>query len=336
MKAPGFWYPDNPRAPLPPLVRALAPLSRLYARIDNWKRGRITPARARIPVICVGNLTVGGAGKTPVVLMLTRMLSEKGFRPVILTRGYGGVAIGPEQVDLNRHKAEDVGDEALLLAQVAPTVVSANRVEGARAAAELGADLIVMDDGYQNPSLVKDASLLVVDGEVAFGNGRIFPQGPLRETPEQGCARADAVIIMGGSKKFRLEGPCREKPTFRARLVPDAGSVRALKGRSYFAFAGIGRPRKFFDTARAAGLDVKQTRSYPDHHPLDDETLDVLEKLAAPEDLALLTTAKDAVRLPPESRSGINVLHVHAEISEAGKLLDLIREKTGLSERAVA
>jgi tetraacyldisaccharide 4'-kinase len=336
MKAPDFWYPNDPDARLPLLARALAPLSRLYARIDTWKRSRIEPARAPVPVICVGNLTVGGAGKTPVVLMLTNMLRRDGFNPVILTRGYGGVAIGPEQVDLHRHTAEDVGDEALLLAQAAPAIVSANRIEGARMAADLGADIIVMDDGYQNPSLAKDVSLLVVDGEVAFGNGRIFPQGPLRETPEQGCARADAVIIMGGSKKFRLNGLCGHKPAFRARLVPDAASVRTLKGRAYFAFAGIGRPAKFFDTARAAGLEVKKTRAYPDHYPLDDETLDVLEKLAAPDDLALLTTAKDAVRLPPESRTGVNVLHVHAEVAEGDKLLDLVRGKAGLSKRAVA
>lgn len=336
MKAPDFWYPNNPRAPLPLLARVLMPLSGLYARVDNWKRQRAKSVRAPVPVICVGNLTVGGAGKTPIVLTLIDVLREQGLRPVVLTRGYGGVAIGPEQVDLRRHTAEDVGDEALLLAQAAPTIVSANRVAGARAAAELGADLIVMDDGFQNPSLIKDVSLLVVDGDVAFGNGRIFPLGPLRESPEQGCARADAIIVMGGPKKFRLEGVCRTKPTFRARLVPDANSVRALKGRSYFAFAGIGRPGKFFNTARAAGLDVRKTRSYPDHHPLDDETLDVLEKLAAPDDLALLTTAKDAVRLSPESRGGVHVLHVHAEVAAADKLMALIREKTGLSERAVA
>jgi len=336
MKAPDFWYPNDPDAPLPRLARALAPLSRLYARIDNWKRSRVRPVRAPLPVICVGNVTVGGAGKTPIVLALIRMLIEEGRKPVALTRGYGGVAIGPEQVDLDRHEAEDVGDEALLLAQAAPTIVSANRIEGARAAADLGADVIVMDDGYQNPSLIKDFSLLIVDGDVVFGNGRIFPQGPLRETPEGGCARADAIIVVGGPKKFRLKGACGTKPAFRARLVPDANSVRTLMGRSYFAFSGIARPRKFFDTARAAGLDVRKTRSYPDHHPLDDETLDVLEKMAAPEDLALLTTAKDAIRLSPESRGGLYVLHVHAEVAGADKLMEQIREKTGLAECAVA
>lgn len=336
MKAPAFWYPNDPHAPLPLAARMLAPLSRLYARVDTWKRQRAKSVRASLPVICVGNLTVGGAGKTPIVLMLIDMVKKDGFNPAVLTRGYGGVAIGPEQVDLNRHTAEDVGDEALLLAQAAPTIVSANRVEGAQAAAELGADLIIMDDGYQNPSLVKDVSLLVVDGDAAFGNGRVFPQGPLRERPEEGCARADAIIVMGGSKKFRLNGACRSRPTFRARLVPNGASLKALKGRSYLAFAGIGRPRKFFETARAAGLDVRKTRTYPDHHPLDEDTLSDLEKLAAPDELALLTTAKDAVRLSPEIRDGVHVLHVHAECADADKLLALIREKTGLSERAVA
>lgn len=336
MKTPDFWYPRDPSAPLPWAVRLLGPLSRLYQRADRWKRARVTPQRGPVPVICVGNLTTGGTGKTPVALFLTEALKAEGRKPVLLTRGYGGVAIGPELVDPARHTAEDVGDEALLLARVAPTVVAENRVEGAKHAADIGADLIIMDDGFQNPSLQKDFSVLVVDGQMGFGNGRIFPQGPLRETPEDGVRRADAIVVMGGNgamaKTLRRYG----KPVFRGELAADGESLARLNGQSYLAFAGIGHPQKFFDTARTAGLQVKSTKPYPDHFPYDDVSLNRLFKTAEVNGLALLTTAKDAVRLPPPYRDGVAVLDVRAKIQQPAKLLDLLREKAGLTVPSAA
>lgn len=336
MKMPDFWYPRDPAKPLPWTARLLGPLSRLYQKADRWKRARITPQRAEVPVICVGNLTTGGTGKTPVVMFLAEALKAEGLKPVLLTRGYGGVAVGPEQVDPARHTAEDVGDEALLLARVAPTVVAANRVEGAKLATDMGADLIIMDDGFQNPSLRKDFSLLVVDGQMGFGNGRIFPQGPLRETPEEGMGRADAVVVMGGTAAIAKAMKRYRKPLFRAELTADREALARLNGQSYLAFAGIGHPQKFFETARSAGLRVKSTRPYPDHFLYDDVSLNRLFKSAEADGLALLTTAKDAVRLPPPYREGVAVLDVHAKIQRPEKLLDLVREKTGLTVPSAA
>jgi tetraacyldisaccharide 4'-kinase len=303
MRAPDFWDGDDllSRA----LVAALTPLGALYGATVRWKSNG-APWRASVPVICVGNLTAGGTGKTPVAIALAGMARAKGKNPFFLTRGYGGRAAGPLVVA--GHSAAEVGDEPLLLAAAAPTVVSRDRPAGARLALERGADVVVMDDGHQNFTLAKDLSLVVVDGERGFGNGRILPAGPLREKVVQGLARADAVIVMGGGN-IALAG--FTGPVLRARLEPEGED---WKGRRVVAFAGIGRPEKFFATLRGLGADIVHTMSFGDHHPYTQEDLDRLHSLAGREGARLVTTAKDLVRLAPAARQGIATLPVHAVI----------------------
>jgi tetraacyldisaccharide 4'-kinase len=239
MRQPEFWWRHTPAARV--LAAALAPLGLLYGATVAWKVGRSDPYRSRVPVICVGNLTVGGAGKTPVAIATAELLQERGLSPVFLLRGYGGRTSAALVVEAESHDASTVGDEALLLARVAPTVVSPDRAWGARIAEALEARVIIMDDGHQNFSVAKDLSLLIVDAETGFGNGRIVPAGPLREPVQQGLRRADAVVLMGEGNP---DLPGFTGPVLRARF---AGEER-LHGRRVVAFAGIGRPKKFFAT----------------------------------------------------------------------------------------
>ncbi len=257
---PDFWA-------RPGLAQAvLEPLAWANAAAGAARRALARPWRAGVPVLCVGNVVAGGAGKTPVALSLARRLSANGARPFLLSRGYGGTAAGPLIVDPARHGAAEVGDEALLLAQAAPTIVARDRVLGARAAIAAGAAFIVMDDGFQNPSLEKDLSLLVVDGAYGFGNGSLIPAGPLRESVAGALARADAVVLVGDDEAGvapRLDG----KRVLAADLGPVAGTLPA---GPLVAFAGIGRPEKFFRTLAAAGGRIVAQHAFPDHHPYDE------------------------------------------------------------------
>ncbi|MGE5766800.1 MAG: tetraacyldisaccharide 4'-kinase, partial [Bacteroidota bacterium] len=215
MRTPEFWHSENTAA------RLLAPLGLAWQAAGAARRAFVRPWRAPVPVICVGNLVAGGAGKTPVVLSLLTLLRARGLRPAALTRGYGGSAAGPLLVDPARHDAATVGDEALLLAATGPTWLARDRVDGAREAVEEGAEVLVMDDGFQNPGLKKDLSLLVVDAGYGFGNGRVMPAGPLRETPAAGFARADAVVIVGGGDVAGIVARLPHGlPVLRARLEP--------------------------------------------------------------------------------------------------------------------
>ncbi|HKO07328.1 MAG TPA: tetraacyldisaccharide 4'-kinase, partial [Alphaproteobacteria bacterium] len=247
MRAPEFWHHRESS-----VAAWLSPLGELYDAAGRLRSLLAHPVRLERPVICVGNLTAGGAGKTPVALALAAWLQARGLKPHFLTRGYGGSSPGPLSVDPAKHGFRQVGDEALLLAAQAPTWVARDRPAAARCALANGAELIIMDDGLQNPSLAKDLSLLVVDGGYGFGNGRVMPAGPLRETLERALARVQAVVLIG-SDEYRLSGLLEARvPLLKAQLVAWE-SERVLAGKRILAFAGIGRPAKFFATLEALG-----------------------------------------------------------------------------------
>jgi len=296
MRPPEFWTRGGPAAAL------LAPLGALHARLGALRRRLARPWRAPVPVICVGNLTAGGTGKTPTVIALADRLSAGGLAVACLSRGYRGRLSGPVRVDPVIHDAAAVGDEPLLLAEAAPTWVARDRRRGAEAAILDGADVILMDDGFQNPSLAKSASLLVVDGGAGFGNGRVIPAGPLREPVAEGLARADAVVLVGEDRFGLAPGLSRMRPVLAARLAPEDSAYR-LAGQRVLAFAGIGRPAKFFETLREIGAKLVAAHAFPDHHAYDPDTLMQLAEDAAAESAVLVTTAKDHVRLPPEARA---------------------------------
>ncbi|MGB9367829.1 MAG: tetraacyldisaccharide 4'-kinase [Xanthobacteraceae bacterium] len=300
MKAPRFWW-DKPGA----MAALLAPFASLYGTIAA-RRLRQEGTRARIPVICVGNPTVGGAGKTPAAMAIARMLVEAGERPYFLTRGYGGRLAGPVVVEAG-HTAVQVGDEPLLLARVAPTVVAANRVAGAELAREKGASIIVMDDGFQNPSLVKDFSILVIDGVRGIGNARVLPAGPLRAPLEPQLDRADAILVVGngtGAASVITAARAHNLPLFHATLEPDGAAIAALAGQKVIAFAGIGDPEKFFATVGAAGIDASIKRGFSDHRRFSVKEARRLLDEAKRNKLVLLTTEKDAARIQGDAALG--------------------------------
>jgi tetraacyldisaccharide 4'-kinase len=297
MREPAFWW----RAP-GFLAAALAPLGALYGAIAARRMAR-PGQRARVPVICIGNLTLGGSGKTPAAIMVARMLQAEGERPAFLTRGYGGRLAGPVAVSAT-HTAADVGDEPLLLARVAPTIVARDRVAGADAV-PAETTVIVMDDGFQNPSLEKNIAVLVVDGKRGIGNGKVFPVGPLRAPLEAQLARCLALLVVGepgGSTHALMEASFRDLlPSLMGRLVPEADAIAQLAGRQVLAFAGIGDPEKFYTTLRTAGIAVAQTRSFADHHVFTATEAAELITDADTRGLTLVTTEKDHARMTGDS-----------------------------------
>ncbi|TMK20987.1 MAG: tetraacyldisaccharide 4'-kinase [Alphaproteobacteria bacterium] len=290
MREPSFWWGEASLA-----SALLAPLAAIYGAVAQARlggRGR----RAGAPVVCIGNLTVGGAGKTPTALAVARMLAAAGERPVFLSRGYGGTLAGPVRVDPARHGAYDVGDEPLLLARMAPTIVARDRVKGAAIAA--GASVIVMDDGFHNPSLTKDFSVLVVDARRGIGNGRVIPAGPLRAPLDAQLSRAHALVVVGASSRaVAVAATARDIPVLQARLRPDAAFIAGLGGARVLAFAGIGDPEKFFLTLADAGVALAARRSFPDHHRYTRAQAKALCEEAARAGLVLVTTEKDLARL---------------------------------------
>ncbi|MFT6580529.1 MAG: tetraacyldisaccharide 4'-kinase [Alphaproteobacteria bacterium] len=304
----------------------LAPFAAIYGVSGALKWKTTTPWRAPVPVICIGNLVAGGAGKTPVAMAIADLLQEQGEAVRFLSRGYGGNLPGPIQVDLARHTARNVGDEPLLLAKVAPTWVSKDRIFGAEAAIEDGADIIIMDDGFQNPALAKTLSFLVVDGGYGFGNSRVIPAGPLREPLSFGLKRADAIILLGDdttgvAEIIRKSAP--ETPLVRARLST-FNSAQRFVGEKILAFAGIGRPEKFFQTAKDIGCAVIAERAFPDHYAFTPDDMALLAEEAIAMDATLLTTAKDFQRIPEEARSLVEVLDVFVEWREPGAIAALL------------
>jgi tetraacyldisaccharide 4'-kinase len=316
MKAPGFWRDRGVLSTL------LTPYSCIYTAAAKLWRARATAYRPPVPVICVGNLTAGGAGKTPVVLSLGARLHARGETVHFLSRGYGGRESGPLRVDPDRHGAGDVGDEPLLLARAAPSWIARDRAAGARAAVQAGASVIVLDDGHQNPTIAKDLSLLVVDGGYGFGNGRVFPAGPLREPLPAGFARADAAVLMEPDECGIAPTLPDALPLLRARLAPTEAQM--LAGRPVVAFAGIGRPEKFFATLADMGCRIAATRGFADHHRFTAREIGELRALARDADATLVTTEKDFVRLSGALRDGICPVPVEVEWREAGTLEKLL------------
>jgi tetraacyldisaccharide 4'-kinase len=295
MRAPAFWWRRDLSLP----ATLLRPAAALYGAVAA-SRMRRSGERVDIPVVCIGNFTLGGAGKTPAALAVARLLAEAGEPPFFLTRGYGGQLAGPVRVDPAVHGAKEVGDEPLLLARAAPTIVGRERPAGARLAIAEGASVVIMDDGLQNPSLTKDLAVAVVDGATGLGNGLCFPAGPLRAAMAAQWPHVGAVIVVGyGTAGARVtdEAERRGKTVISARLVPDPAVAARLHGRPVLAFAGIGRPEKFFETLRACGAKIVATRAFADHHPYAAEDIRRLAAEAAAKALALVTTEKDLVRI---------------------------------------
>jgi len=294
MREPGFWH-----GPASLNSHLLKPLGALYGAVAARRLQR-RGLNAGVPVLCVGNYHVGGAGKTPTVLALAKLLGELGETPVVLSRGYGGQLRGPVRVDPGRHAASDVGDEPLMLAGHLPVVVSRKRADGVPLARSRGATVILMDDGFQSPAIVKDASLIVIDSERGLGNGQVFPAGPLRAPLRPQLARTDALIIVGdgaAAAAVAAEIAGQGKPVLRAHLKPDEAQAASLRGKRVLAFAGIGDPTRFFNTLRASGIDVASQRAFADHHPYSQGEIESLITEAKRDGLTLVTTEKDLARL---------------------------------------
>jgi tetraacyldisaccharide 4'-kinase len=292
--APPFWWRRRPGI----AALALWPAGRLYGSVAAWRMVRKPRLRPSVPVICVGNLVVGGAGKTPVAIALARIARGRGMRPGFLTRGYGGNETGPVLVPAGAGRPDRFGDEAPLLAAAAPTVLSHDRAAGARRLIEERVDLIIMDDGFQNPGLAKDFSFVVVDAGAGIGNGQVMPAGPLRAPLGPQLRQAGALVVVGeGEEAERVVRAAARaaRPTLRAVMKPPR--VKEWRNGPVLAFAGIGRPEKFFDTLRGIGARVDRTRPFPDHHPSTEADASELLSLAEGEGLRLVTTEKDMARL---------------------------------------
>lgn len=323
MRAPKFWdRPSSWQALL------LAPIGHLYAMGTSRRLAKGGSLRLGIPVVCIGNINAGGTGKTPTVIAVVERLRDLFHTPHIVSRGYGGTLDGPVRVDPAIHTADQVGDEPLLLAAFAEVWISKNRARGGQAAQDAGASVIVLDDGHQNPALHKDLSIVVVDAKHGFGNGRCLPAGPLREPVEKGLARADLLLSIGpkvAQNTFQNAQPDISVPHLRAILEPLKTGMDWANSRA-FAFAGIGHPEKFFATLRALGVDVVHTEPLDDHQKLSNNLLARFETDARAKNAQMVTTEKDAVRLPAAFRSKVITLPVRLEFEDEALLQSALKQ----------
>lgn len=299
---------------------ALAPTALLYEAGQNLRRAATRPVRLSTPVICIGNATLGGVGKTPFALLLQTLLAQQDLTTHFLSRGYGGALEGPVRVGAD-HSSADVGDEPLLLARAAPTFIARNRLKGARAAAA-GADIIIMDDGFQNPTIDAPCAFLLVNAADPSGNGRVFPAGPLRERLAQAARRADALVLVG-------DGPAptvgRDLPIFRMSTT----IAPSIEPQPVLAFCGIGRPERFFGDLARAGFSLVDAVAFPDHHAFSDHEIARLKANARRSNARLITTEKDLVRLRGEARDGVAVAALKASVDDAEAVAALALSKCG-------
>jgi tetraacyldisaccharide 4'-kinase len=310
MKAPSFWQSRNLLSTL------LTPLGRCYRAVGIARRHIIEPYHAGTPVYCVGNITMGGSGKTPTAIALANELIAAGKKPFFLSKGYGGKEEGPLRVDPLLHRAAEIGDEPLLLARHAPVIIARNRMAGAKRAVAEGAEVIIMDDGFQNPSIYKDYSLLVIDGSIQLGNGLCFPAGSLRETLQDALKRANSVLWIGAGKESALYA---ELVAWNGTLLhADIEVTTPISPCPVIAFAGIAYPQKFFSTLTISGYDIAEQHSFPDHHCYTERELTHLLTRSRIEKLPLITTEKDWVRLPEALQKEVQVLGIGVRVR--GKL----------------
>ncbi len=317
MRAPWFWREQTLAART--VALGLAPLAALYDAGQRARWRMTTPKRAPVPIICIGNATLGGVGKTPFAMALKDLLG--GDVVHFLTRGYGGILHGPLRVHPPTHDANEVGDEALVLAHCGPVWVAKDRPAGAIAAAKAGAERIIMDDGFQNPTIEKTVSILLIDAQGADGNDKTFPAGPYREPLERARARADIVVYVGGDEAAATNAADKNNAPFAAWLVPNNPPERTR----VVAFSGIGKPQKFFKTLAAAGFEIAKTVSFPDHHRFSDQDLFALARIAAAKKAPLITTEKDYVRLPDDFRADVLAFPVTMKINQSALLVETIQ-----------
>lgn len=322
MRAPAFWFNPPSRPGVWP--RVLHPLSILWRVLSDRRHRKGAHERMSVPVVCVGNINVGGTGKTPTVIKLLSVFSGLGVEAHVVSKGYGGQVEGPLRVDEVDHTASHVGDEPLLIAAFGPCWIAKDRAAGAKAAIAAGAEVIILDDGMQNPALVKDFTVMVVDAGVGFGNERLLPAGPLRQSVEDGLLVADMVLSIGApavQEGFAAAIKGRsDVPHLAAALEPLQTGMLWHDLRA-FAFAGIGRPEKFFDTLRGTGASVVATRSFGDHETLSGKLLQRMEMEAAQMGAQMVTTEKDAVRLPKDWRQKVITLPVRLEVADEETLV---------------
>ena len=329
MHEPEFWYRSSSWK-----SRSLMPLAAIYGAIAGHRLQR-KGFDARIPVLCVGNYHLGGAGKTPTVLALVKLLRDLGETPVVLSRGYRGRLRGPVMVDPDRHAAADVGDEPSMLASTVPVVVARDRLDAVALARSQGASVIVMDDGFQNPAIAKDASLIVIDSNRGIGNACVFPAGPLRAPLAPQVARTDALIVIGdgdAAAAVAAAVAAQDKPVLTAHLKADDAAVGSLRGKRVLAFAGIGDPGRFFRTLRGCGIEVFREYAFADHHPFSQDEIETLISQAKREALTLVTTEKDLARLrrggkPPQWAQAIVPFAVRLEFDSAVKFRRFVSER---------